>query len=173
MCVASFVIRLTEQVQPGPPDKTAARYLQLHLLGFMIGRFSGSAIMKYVPAARLLALFAGGAMLCVVVALTASGVLPIWAVVLTGFFNSIMFPTIFALSLKNLGSHTKRAASLLVMAIIGVATFPALMGFISDRSSIQDSFVVPLVCYAVVLYFAIWGYKPEQPQVAAAAGSEV
>jgi FHS family L-fucose permease-like MFS transporter len=171
--VGSFVIRFVQHIHPGTPSTVAANYLKFHLFGFMIGRFSGSAIMKYVPAARLLALFAGGAMLCVVVALTASGVLPIWAVVLTGFFNSIMFPTIFALSLKNLGSHTKRAASLLVMAIIGAATFPALMGFISDRSSIQDSFVVPLVCYAVVLYFAIWGYKPEQPQVAAAAGSDV
>jgi FHS family L-fucose permease-like MFS transporter len=173
--VGSFVIRFVQYLHPGTPSTIAANYLKFHLFGFMIGRFSGSAVMKYVPAARLLALFAGGAMLCVIVALGGSGTLPIWAVVLTGFFNSIMFPTIFALSLKSLGPHTKRASSLLVMAIIGAATFPALMGFMSDRTSIQDSFVIPLICYAVVFYFAVWGYKPAQvntADIAAAAGMD-
>jgi MFS transporter, FHS family, L-fucose permease len=64
-----------------------------------------------------------------------------------------------------LGAHTKRGSSLLVMAIIGGAVFPALMGYVSDRTSIQTAFVVPLVCYAYVLYFAVQGFKP--PRVAA------
>jgi len=66
--------------------------------------------------------------------------------------------------LKNLGAHTKRGSSLLVMAIIGGAVFPALMGYISDQSSIQAAFAVPLVCYAYVLYFAVRGFKP--PRIA-------
>jgi FHS family L-fucose permease-like MFS transporter len=85
----------------------------------------------------------------------------VWAVVLLGFFDSIMFPTIFALSIKNLGIYTKLGSSLLVMSIIGGAIVPAVMGYISDRSSIQAAFSVPLVCYAIVIYFSFSGYKPE------------
>lgn len=94
------------------------------------------------------------------IALFASGVTPVWAVVLIGFFHSIMFPTIFALSIKNLGPLTKRGSSLLVMAIIGGAFFPAIMGRVSDAASIQKAFLVPLFCYIYILYFGISGYKP-------------
>ncbi len=159
--VASFVIRFAQHAMPGTAERAAANYLKLHLLGFMIGRFTGSAIMKVVPAPRLLALFAGGALACVVVAIAATGAAPVWAIVLIGFFHSIMFPTIFALSLKNLGAYTKLASSFLVMAIIGGAICPAVMGYISDASNIQKAFIVPLVCYVYVLYFAMRGYKPE------------
>jgi MFS transporter, FHS family, L-fucose permease len=163
--VGSFVIRFVQHMTPGIAATDAANFLKLHLFGFMIGRFTGSWIMKYVPAPRLLSIFAFGGVVCVVVALTMSGAPAIWAVVLAGFFNSIMFPTIFALSLKKLGPYTKRASSLLVMAIIGSATLPAIMGFISDRSTIQTSFVVPLICYSVVFYFAVAGYRPHEDSV--------
>jgi len=86
--------------------------------------------------------------------------IPVCAVVLLGFFHSIMFPTIFALSIKNLGPLTKRGSSLLVMAIIGGALFPAMMGRISDASSIQRAFAVPLLCYLFILYFGLAGYRP-------------
>ncbi len=158
--VASFVIRFAEHAIPGTHEKVAAHYLQMHLIGFMIGRFAGSAIMKYVSAPKLLSLFATGALACVLIALLASGVAPVWAIVLLGFFHSIMFPTIFALSLKHLGSHTKLASSLLVMSIIGGAICPAVMGLISDASDIQHAFIVPLICYVYVLYFALRGYRP-------------
>ena len=71
-----------------------------------------------------------------------------------------MFPTIFALSLKNLGPYTKLGSSLLVMSIIGGAVCPALMGLISDAFDIQHAFIVPLICYVYVLYFALSGYRP-------------
>ena len=80
--------------------------------------------------------------------------------VLIGFFHSIMFPTIFALSIKQLGPYTKLGSSLLVASIIGGGIFPVIMGFISDHSSIRQAFVVPLVCQVYVLYFAIRGYVP-------------
>jgi FHS family L-fucose permease-like MFS transporter len=158
--VASFVIRFAEHTIPGTHEKAAAHYLQMHLIGFMIGRFAGSAVMKYIPAPRLLSLFATGALVSVMVALLASGAAPVWAIVLLGFFHSIMFPTIFALSLKNLGPYTKLGSSLLVMSIIGGAVCPALMGLISDASDIQHAFIVPLICYVYVLYFALSGYRP-------------
>jgi len=167
--VTSFVIRFAQHALPGTAERTAANYLWWHLLGFMIGRFAGSAMMKHIPAPRLLGLFAGGAFMCAVIAILASGAAAIWAVVLIGFFDSIMFPTIFALSLKNLGAYTKLGSSLLVMSIIGGAVFPALMGLVSDASNIQRAFVVPLVCYAFVLYFALQGYKPAAARVSASA----
>jgi FHS family L-fucose permease-like MFS transporter len=158
--VASFVIRYAQFSVPGSTAKTAALYLLLHQVGFMAGRFIGSALMKKIAAPRLLSLFAGASLVCATVALLATGVIPVWAVVVIGFFHSIMFPTIFALSIKNLGALTKRGSSLLVMAIVGGAFFPAIMGRISDAASIQKAFLVPLLCYVFILYFGLSGYKP-------------
>jgi FHS family L-fucose permease-like MFS transporter len=160
--VASFVIRFAQASVPGTTAKVAATYLLLHQIGFMSGRFIGSALMKQIPPPRLLSIFAGACLVCATVALLASGLLPVWAIVLIGLFHSIMFPTIFALSIKNLGSLTKRGSSLLVMAIIGGAFFPAIMGRISDAASIQKAFVVPLLCYVFILYFGLSGYKPAE-----------
>lgn len=101
--VASFVIRFAEHMIPGTHEKSAAHYLQMHLIGFMIGRFAGSAIMKKVAAPKLLSIFGFGSLACLLVALFAFSSVPVWAVVLLGFFHSIMFPTIFALSLKDWG----------------------------------------------------------------------
>jgi len=158
--VGSFVIRLAQHSIPGMLQKDASFYLKLHLIGFMLGRFSGSYIMKRVPAARLLSLFALSTLICLLVVLFGSGVAPLWAVVLIGFFHSIMFPTIFALSIKQLGRYTQLGSSLLVASIIGGAIFPAIMGFISDHSNIRVAFIVPLVCQVYVLYFAMRGYRP-------------
>src|ERR1700746_1990549 len=159
--VTSFVIRFTQHALPGTPEKTAANYLWWHLFGFMIGRFAGSAIMKRVAPSRLLGIFSISAAVCAIIANFMTGTVLVWAVILLGFFDSIMFPTIFALSIKNLGLYTKLGSSLLVMSIIGGAIVPAVMGYISDRSSIQSGFSVPLVCYAVVIYFSYRGYQPE------------
>ena len=158
--VASFVIRFVQHSARGTNEKAAATFLFYHLVGFMLGRFAGSAIMKLVPASRLLAIFAAACLLCAGVALSGTGLVPIWAIVLIGFFHSIMFPTIFALSIKSLGPLTKRGSSLLVMAILGGAALPAIMGRISDTSNIQRAFIVPLICYVYILYFALSGYKP-------------
>jgi len=158
--VGSFVIRLAQHSIPGMHQKDASFYLKLHLIGFMIGRFSGSYIMKRVPAARLLSLFSLSTLICLLVVLLGSGVAPLWAVVLIGFFHSIMFPTIFALSIKQLGRYTKLGSSLLVASIIGGAIFPAIMGLISDHSTIRVAFIVPLICQAYVFYFAARGFRP-------------
>jgi FHS family L-fucose permease-like MFS transporter len=158
--VASFVIRFAQYSMPGLPEKQAANYLKLHLLGFMIGRFAGSAMMKRIAASRLLSLFGMSALICLTIVLLGTGIAPMWALVLLGFFHSIMFPTIFALGLKHLGPHTKLGSSLLVMSIIGGAIFPAIMGYISDMSSIRFAFWVPFFCHIYVLYFAARGYRP-------------
>jgi len=158
--VASFVIRYAQFSVPGTPEKTAALYLTLHQVGFMAGRFIGSAAMKKIAAPRLLSLFTAASLICSTVALFANGFISVWAVVLIGFFHSIMFPTIFALGIKDLGPLTKRGSSLLVMAIVGGGVIPPIMGRISDASSIQTAFIVPLLCYVFILYFGLSGYKP-------------
>jgi MFS transporter, FHS family, L-fucose permease len=171
--VGSFVIRFVKHTLPDTPEKLAAQFLVGHQVGFMIGRFAGSAIMKRVPAPRLLAIFGIGALVSVAIGIGASGLVSVVAIVAVGFFNSIMFPTIFALSLKNLGSLTKRGSSLLVMSIIGGGLIPPVMGRISDASNIQLAFLVPLLCYMYVIYFAVAGYKPKPAisvQQAAVAG---
>jgi MFS transporter, FHS family, L-fucose permease len=172
--VASFVIRFAQHTVPGMTARRAAYYLLGHQIGFMLGRFGGSAAMKKVAPTRLLSAFAMGCLVCVVIALVGSGIVPVWALVLIGFFHSIMFPTIFALSIKDLGPLTKRGSSLLVMAIIGGAFFPAIMGRISDASNIQTAFAIPLVCYVYILYFAVNGYRPVRvaSESALAAGEQ-
>jgi len=157
--VASFVIRFVQHTHPGTLDTQAANYLKLHLLGFMIGRFAGSALMKKIQPAMMLAAFAVGSVISVLLVIFSTGALALSGIVLLGFFHSIMFPTIFALSIRHLGPYTKRGSSLVVMAILGGAVFPALMGRISDASNIQRAFFVPLVCYLFVLYFATRGYR--------------
>lgn len=158
--VGSFVIRFAQHSLPGLTARYAWNYLLGHWIGFMLGRFGGSFLMKKVPAPRLLAIFGAGSLISIVIALTAQGPASVWAVVLIGFFHSIMFPTIFALSIKNLGPLTKRGSSLQVMAILGGALLPAIMGRISDVSNIRTAFIVPLICYIYIFYFAVSGYKP-------------
>jgi len=167
--VASFVIRFTQFSAPGTTAHAAAIFLLLHQIGFMAGRFIGSGMMRRIAAPRMLTSFAAGALICAIVALTARGLVPVWAVVLVGFFHSIMFPTIFALSIKNLGALTKRGSSLLVMAISGGAVLPPIMGLISDHKNIQAAFAVPLLCYIYIFYFGMWGSKPETATVPLAA----
>jgi MFS transporter, FHS family, L-fucose permease len=159
--VSSFVIRFAQHVLPGTSEKLAGWYLFGHLFGFLLGRFGGSALMKQVAPARLLSACAAASVICASIALVGSGIVPVFAVVLIGLFHSIMFPTIFALSIRGLGPYTKLGSSLLVMSIIGGAVIPAIMGRISDLSNMQTAFVVPLICYAYVLYFATLGYKPD------------
>jgi FHS family L-fucose permease-like MFS transporter len=175
--VASFVIRFAQHTVPGMTARLAAYYLLGHQIGFMCGRFTGSALMKRIAAPRLLSIFTVGCLTCVTIALLTTGIIPVWAVVLIGFFHSIMYPTIFALSIRNLGPLTKRGSSFLVMAIVGGAIFPAIMGRISDASNIQVAFIVPLLCYIYIFYFAVSGYKPKrfaagEPAIAGAETQE-
>jgi len=166
--VGSFVIRFAQHTL-GIPARAAWYYLLGHWVGFMIGRFGGSAIMKSISPSKLLSAFAAGSLVCAVAATVGSGMLAVYSLVLIGFFHSIMFPTIFALGIKNLGPLTKRGSSLMVMAIIGGAVFPAIMGRISDASTIQTAFVIPLICYAYILYFGLAGYRPATTAKSAAA----
>lgn len=130
---------------------------------FTIGRFVGSALMGYFKPNRLLLFYALACMVLTAIVISGAGAIAVIALCLIYFFMSIMFPTIFALGLRDLGSHTKRASSFLVMAIVGGAIFPALMGYIADVSTMNIGFAVPLACFSVVFFFGLSGYKTKKP----------
>lgn len=152
--VWSFLIRYMAVAVPGMSDKYAANYLILSLAVFMLGRFAGAFLMGVIKPARLLAGFAAISFVLCVVAAFAGGWIGVFALVATSFFMSIMFPTIFALSIKGMGDLAKPGASLLVMAIIGGAVLTPLMGYVSGQGSILLAMLVPAGCFVAVFGFA-------------------
>ncbi len=126
---------------------------------FMIGRFTGSFIMAAAKPNILLSIYAAANIILLAFVSAGTGWFPVISLFTTYFFMSIMFPTIFALGIKDLGPLTKNAASFIVMAIVGGAICPILMGFIADVSTMQIGFLVPLGCFFVVLYYGLTGYK--------------
>lgn len=160
VCVGSFFIRFTKFVMNMPEKKAAFVWGSIAMVGFMVGRFAGTFLMKYIKAAKLLSIYAVINIVLLALALTTKGVTAVICVSAVPFFMSIMFPTIFALGIKNLGEETKIASSFLVMSIVGGAIFPLFMGLISDATgSIQKAYIVPLLCFLMVLYFGIKGHK--------------
>lgn len=121
---------------------------------FMVGRMGGSWLMLRVRAERVLLYCAVGATLAMAVLLSGAGVAGVAAFTLCYLCESIMFPTIFALALKGVGQHTKRASSFLIMSIVGGAIAPVLMGLIADHASMAMAFIVPLCCFVVIAAYA-------------------
>jgi MFS transporter, FHS family, L-fucose permease len=151
----SYLIRYAQQTLPGLSERRAANFLTASLVLFMIGRFTGTALMRVLPPARLLALFATIALTLVAIAVFLPGAIGVGALVATSFFMSIHFPTIFALGLRGLGDEARKTASaLLIMAIIGGAILTVAMGAVSDAMGIHRAMLVPTVCFAIVLVFA-------------------
>jgi len=158
--VGSFFIRFTRYVVDMPEKRAAFLWGSIAMVGFMVGRFTGTFFMRYIKPAKLLSLYALINVLLLTIALTAKGYTAVYAVMASPFFMSIMFPTIFALGIKELGEETKLAAAFLVMSIIGGGLAPVVMGFISDRTgSMQTAYIVPLFCFLFVLYYGLRGYK--------------
>jgi FHS family L-fucose permease-like MFS transporter len=151
----SFMIRYAQQEVPGLGEKSAALYLTWTLVLFIVGRFVGTALMARVSPARLMGWFAIANIVLTLTAVAAGTQLGLLALTLTSFFMSIMFPTIFANSLKGLGDYTKTASSFLVMSIIGGGLLTALMGLLSDGTSIRTAMVVPTLCFVVVACFGL------------------
>ena len=134
----------------------AAKLLSIAGLGlFMFGRFAGSWIMRYVRAEKYLLICAVGTVASTALVVMNLGVISFVSLILIYLFEAIMFPTIFAVSLRGLGNHTKRASSYLMMTPIGGAVGPLMMGYVGDITSMSFSFIIPLVSYAVVLLYAL------------------
>lgn len=149
----SFMIRYAQAEVPGMGEKAAAGYLTASLVAFMVGRFVGTALMSRIAPARLMAYFAFINVGLTLWAVVAGGLAGLYALAATSLFMSIMFPTIFANSIRDLGPLTKTAASFLVMSIIGGAVLTAVMGAVSDASAISTAILVPTVCFVVIGWF--------------------
>ncbi len=154
VCIWSFLIRYGQEAVPGTGEKTLANYLLASLVIFMVGRFVATALMSRVRAAWLMYVYAAINVVLCAFAVLQPGHAGLLALTATSFFMSLMFPTIFALSLKNRGALTKPAASLLVMAIIGGAILTAVMGLVSDGASINVAVTVPLLCFLFIAFYA-------------------
>lgn len=141
-------------------EKKAGYFLSGCGLAFLVGRFLGTFLMQFIKPNRLLAIYAAINTLLCFVAITAHGMITVYAVILICFFMSIMFPTIFALGIKDLGGDTEYGSSLLIMSIVGGAILPRIFGLISDGTgNIQLGYIVPLICFVIVTYFGWRGYK--------------
>jgi FHS family L-fucose permease-like MFS transporter len=140
--------------------KTASFLVSLYWFGALVGRLLGSWALTKIKSNKLLGAFGFIAALLVAVSMFSSGQVAIWSVVLCGFFNSIMFPNIFALAIKGLGPMTSKGSGLIMTAVVGGAVVPALIGALADKAGIQNSFVIPIFCYLFIAYYGLWGSKP-------------
>jgi FHS family L-fucose permease-like MFS transporter len=159
VCVGSFFIKMATTTA-GLSEGDASKYLGFFGLTFMLGRFAGTFIMRYIDAKKLLALYSVISIALCLVAIFGHGMNVVYALIAIAFFMSIMFPTIFSMGIDGLGSNTKIGSSLIVMAIVGGALLPPVLGLISDKTgNIQNGYIVPLVSFLVILGFAIKGYS--------------
>ena len=157
--IAALFINYCTEKGLGITNEKAAYFLSGSLLLFTIGRFAGTAMMKLMAPHKLLALYAFVNILLCGGVIWLQGMVSIYTLMAIFFFESIMFPTIFALGVKNLGGHTKKGASFIIMSIVGGALVPYGMGALAEAYSTPFSYIIPLVCFVVVLLFAIHGYK--------------
>lgn len=160
VCVTSFFIRMAKQ-GAGFDEREAGFYLAAYGVLFTGGRFIGTALLRYMASNRLLAIYAGVSMALCLVAILGKGAYVVYCLGAIGFFMSIMFPTIFGLAIDGLGDDTKPGSSWLVMSIVGGALLPYTMATVIDlnHDHIQTGYIIPLVCFLVVLFYGLSGYK--------------
>ena len=158
--IGSFLINfLGEESIAGLEEMEAAKYVSFYWAGAMVGRFIGAAAMQKIAAGKALAFNAIAASILVAITVLSSGALAMWAILLVGLFNSIMFPTIFSLGVAGLGEHTSQGSGILCLAIVGGALLPLLQGLLADTYGVQNAFALAIICYAYIAYYGLKGSK--------------
>jgi len=158
--IGSFMVNYISL--PAIGDMSAARaadFVALYWGGAMVGRFVGAGLLQKADPRRLLALFAIVAAALVATTMLAAGSVAVWSIVAIGLFNSIMFPNIFTLGIRGMGSLTGIASSLLIMAIVGGAVIPLAQGAIADTIGVHHAFVLPLACYLYIVFYGFRGSR--------------
>ncbi len=164
VAIGSLIINyLGQPSMGGMSHSRAAGYVSLYWGGAMVARFIGFVALRYVSQARALALVAALGCVFIAAAVLGHGPVALWAIVSCGLFNSIMWPCIFPMSIEGLGKYTTQASGLLVTMIVGGAVIPEIQGFLADHYGYQKSFLIVLLCYAYVLFFAVYGHRPSDP----------
>lgn len=160
--IGSFLVNfLNDPTIAGLEESQAAKYIAYYWGGAMVGRFIGAAVMQKIAAGKMLAFAACMSTLLIGIAIVSSGALAMWAILLVGLFNSIMFPTIFSLAINGLGKHTSQGSGILCLAIVGGAIVPLIQGVLADSIGVQSSFILPIFCYIFIVYFGLKGSKPK------------
>jgi MFS transporter, FHS family, L-fucose permease len=158
--IGSFLVNFMSRPEIGGlSESVAGKYLSLYWGGAMVGRFIGAGVLRRVHPGVVLACNGCIVLLLLSVAMTTGGAVAMWSVIAIGLFNSIMFPTIFALAIDGLGPRTGEGSGVLCMAIVGGAILPVLQGFAADHVGILRSFAVPLVCYLYIVYYGLDGHR--------------
>ena len=164
VAIGSFIINFLGQPYiAGFDEKKAATYIPLYWGGLMIGRFLGSVILQKISTQKVLVISTVTSVVLLAITILTTGYVAMWSMLAVGLFNSIMWSNIFALSLDGLGKYTNKATGILVMAPVGGAIFPLLQGVLADMPAIglHMSYILPLLCYAFIMYYALSGYKPK------------
>ncbi len=160
VAVGSFLVNYLSMPEiGGVSERAATHYVSAYWTLAMIGRFAGSALMVKFSPRKLLALFAAINVALLAITMLGRGDVAVYSVVLIGMFNSIMFPTIFALGIEGLGPLTGKASSLLIMAIVGGALIPYVQGALADRIGLHHAFVLPLLCYGYIVFYGLRGSR--------------
>jgi len=136
-------------------------------LSMMIGRFAGTFVMKVFKAEKLLALLGALGVVLMVLAMFVTGQPAVWCLILCGLANSIMYPTIFALGVAELGPLTSKGSGVITVGNVGGGILPPLFGLIADKAGYQHAFLLPIACYLFMIYYGVSGYKSERDQAAA------
>ncbi|MFZ0144988.1 MAG: sugar MFS transporter [Candidatus Sulfotelmatobacter sp.] len=167
--IGSFLVNYFSQPEIGGlTEKVAASFVAFYWGGAMVGRFIGSGLLQKIKAGRLLGICAVCAAALVTISMLSTGHFAMWSIILVGFFNSIMFPSIFALGVAELGPLTGDGSGVMIMAIVGGAILPLAQGAIADRIGIHHAFFLPVICYLYILFFALSGSKPNSERQARA-----
>lgn len=164
--IGSFLVNFFAEVNiANLQEAEAAKYIPYYWGGAMVGRFIGAAVMQKVSAGKVLAFNAAMAILLLVATAFSEGHFAMWAILLVGLCNSIMFPTIFSLALQGLGKHTSQGSGILCLAIVGGAIVPLLQAVLADTMGVQLSFLLPIFCYFFIMYYGLKGSVPAKQQV--------
>ena len=166
VAIGSFLVNYLSMPNIGGfTEQEATHYVAAYWTMAMIGRFAGSAIMVKFSPRKLLAIFAAMNVVLLATTMLTEGSTAVYSVVATGLFNSIMFPTIFALGIERLGPLTGKASSLLIMAIVGGAIIPYLQGVLADNIGVHHAFILPLLCYGYIIFYGLSGSRPSASAV--------
>jgi len=169
VAIGSFLVNYFGQPEIGGlTEKIAASFVAFYWGGAMVGRFIGSALLQKVSTRGLLGICAVCAGALVAISMLTTGHTAMYSIILVGFFNSIMFPSIFTLGVAELGPLTGDGSGVMIMAIVGGAIIPVAQGAIADRIGIHHAFFLPVLCYLYILFFALSGSKPNSQRYAKA-----
>jgi len=163
VAIGSFLVNYFVQPEIGNVTlQQAARLVAFYWGGAMVGRFIGSAILQKVRTGTVLGIAAIAACVLVCTSMLTTGHVAMWSIILVGFFNSVMFPSIFTLGIAELGPLTGDGSGLMIMAIVGGAIIPVLQGALADNPSIgiHHAFILPALCYIYIVFYAFSGSKP-------------